>query len=481
MTKRYEHIAEHLSGQIRAGVLRPGERMPSVREARHAYHASVGTVTKAYRLLEDRGDIAARPRSGYYVAERPRTQLREPSLTQPGRTSAPLSTNDLLYDLLATTKAPNIVPFGSAFMDPHFFPLARLAQDLGRAAKRLQPSLLTDYLPPGHIELRRAIARRYLKAGCDVRPEEIMITAGALEALNLCLRTVARPGDLIAVETPTFYAALRAIERLGMKPLEVPTHAREGIDLGALASALKRGSVKACWLMPTFQNPLGCLMPEDKKRDLVRLLARHAVPLIEDDVYEELYFGAKRPRPAKAFDKAGLVLHCSSVTKSLAPGYRIGWISAGRFAARIERDKWITNLTTNMPAQAAIAQYLRHGGFDHHLRKLRTLLERQRDKMAEALTDYLPRDSRITRPEGGYFVWVELGRQIDSEEVYRSCLAAGISVAPGPLFTGQRDKYRNCLRLNYGHPWSPRMRNAVATLSEIVRTGIGRRRHREDS
>jgi DNA-binding transcriptional MocR family regulator len=278
---------------------------------------------------------------------------------------------------------------------------------------------------------------------------------------------VAQPGDVIAVESPTFYAALRAIERLGMKALEVPTHAREGIDLGALAAALKREAVKACWLMPTFQNPLGCLMPEDTKRDLVRLLARHGVPLIEDD--EELYFGAERPRPAKAFDKAGLVLHCSSFTKSLAPGYRIGWTSAGRYAPRIERDKWITNLTTNMPAQAAIAHYLRHGGFDHHLRKLRTLLRRQRDQMTEALTAFLPPDSRITRPEGSYFVWVELGAEIDSVKVYRSCLAAGISVAPGPVFSGQGHKYRNCLRLNYGHPWSPRTRNAVATLGEIAR------------
>jgi len=465
--KRYEQLAELISEQIRAGVLRPGERVPSIRKLSAARRMGPGTVQQAFHLLEDRGEIQARPRSGYYVCARRIGAPQEPQTSRPPARSMAVGVSDLVFEILGSVTRPDIVPLGSAFISPDIFPLKKLARALSVTARRIDPANLVASLPAGDMELRRAISQRYLAQGMRVTVEEIVITSGGLEALNLCLQAVTRPGDVVAIESPAFYVALQAIERLGLKALELPTHPREGVELAALETAIVRHGVKACWFMTSFQNPLGALMPQEKKAELVKLLARHAVPLIEDDVYEELYFGAVKPRPAKAFDRSGLVMHCSSFSKCLAPGYRVGWAVPGLAAERVRRAKLMTTLATSMPPQAAIADILKHGGYDHHLRGLRARLEAQQARMLGALALSFPLDTRFTRPAGGYFVWAELPGQIDALRVHRLAMDKGISVAPGPIFSPQR-RFRNCLRINTGHPWTPRVERAVATLGAIV-------------
>jgi DNA-binding transcriptional MocR family regulator len=239
------------------------------------------------------------------------------------------------------------------------------------------------------------------------------------------------------------------------------------MDLAQLVMALERHRPRACWLMTNFQNPLGSLMSDEKKQALVALLARHEVPLIEDDVYGELYFGSRRPLPAKAFDKPGLVMHCSSFSKCLAPGYRIGWAVPGRFTRDVARLKLTRTLSASVPAQGAIADYLAKGGYDRHLRQLRHALSVQQGAMMRAVVRHFPAGTRATRPLGGYFLWVELAPHVDALDIQRSALAQGISVAPGPMFSADR-KFRNCLRLNYGHPWDERTEAAMATLGRII-------------
>jgi DNA-binding transcriptional MocR family regulator len=219
--------------------------------------------------------------------------------------------------------------------------------------------------------------------------------------------------------------------------------------------------------MTNFQNPVGSLMPDAKKQALVELLAAHQIPLIEDDVYGELYFGNRRPLPAKAWDKQGLVLHSGSFSKCLAPGYRVGWTVAGRYARDVARLKMMRTLSTSAPAQAALADYLAKGGYDKHLRQLRHALADQQDKMLEAVVRYFPKGTRATRPDGGYFLWVELGGGVDALELHRRALSLGISVAPGPMFSAQR-AFRNFIRLNYGHPWSERSAAAIETLGRLA-------------
>lgn len=385
--KRYERHADAMAQLIHSGALRPGDRMPSVREASRTRGISPSTVFAAYYLLEAQGLIHARPRSGYYVSARlhsAEARPAEPLLSQPAHTSTGVAISDLVFEVLGLVRDPGLVPLGSAFPGAELFPLERLARCLASGMRKLDPTNIVQSLPPGDGRLRQQIAQRYGLLGSAVDADEILITNGAMEALNLCLEAVTRPGDVVVVESPTFYAALQALERLNLQALEVATHPRDGIDLAALAEVLQRQpshppamSVKACWLMPNFQNPLGSLMPEGKKRELVALLARHGVPLIEDDVYGELHYGPQRPLPAKAFDTQGLVMHCSSFSKSLAPGYRVGWVAAGRFSTAVQRLKLMTTLSAATPSQLALSEYLAQGGYDRHLRQLRRSLGQQ--------------------------------------------------------------------------------------------------------
>jgi DNA-binding transcriptional MocR family regulator len=465
---RYHRLAEELSARIRSGVLRPGDRMPSVRSVSQAQRVSPATVQQAYHLMEDRGEIHTRPRSGHYVSAhlggRP---LHSPAASQPAAKSSAVDVRDLVFEILTAIKDRDFESFGSAFPSGELFPLGKLARTLHSAAARLDPHSIYEQIPPGNPDLRRMIARRYLESGVDVPIDGIVITNGALEALNLCLGAITRPGDAVAIESPAFYGALEAIERLRLKAVEIQTDPRRGMSVRALAEALERHPIKACWLMTNFQNPLGSLMPDENKKDLVALLAKHAVPMIEDDVYGELYFGDKRPQPAKAFDRAGLVLHCSSFSKCLAPGYRVGWTLPGRFLKEVGRAKLMSTIATSAPSQVAVAEFLRQTGYSHHLRKLRRTLESQQSRMLQAIGRHFPMETKVTRPEGGYFLWVELPGSVSAMEVYRRAFEQKITVSPGPMFSPRRG-FENCLRLNYGVAWSPKTDAALATIGGIA-------------
>ncbi|MFC4522461.1 aminotransferase-like domain-containing protein [Cupriavidus pinatubonensis] len=472
---RYEELAEDIAQSIHAGVLRLGDRLPSVRQASTGRGVSQSTVFQAYYLLEARGLIRARERSGYYVATGSRQLAPEAETpSAPVLESGPVDVSELVFKVLESTMRRDVVPFGSAFPSPLLFPMQRLAKTMATTVQKLDPWSSVDDLTPGNANLRRQIALRYLADGLTVQADEIVVTNGALEALNLCLMAVTRPGDAVVIESPTFYAALQALERCGLSAIEVPTHPREGMELGALEQALQRHRPKACWLMTNFQNPLGSLMPDAKKQALVELLARYEVPLIEDDVYGELYFGTRRPTPAKAFDKAGLVMHCASFSKCLAPGYRVGWAAPGRFARDVARLKLTTTLAGSAPAQVAIAAYLEKGGYDRHLRQLRHALMLRQDAVAQAVARHFPPGTRATRPAGGYFLWIELPEDTDTLALQQLALSHGISIAPGPIFSA-RHSFRNCLRLNYGHEWDKRAETALATLGRLAGAVAGTR------
>lgn len=465
--KRYEKFADEIAELIRTGVLGPGEKVPSVRHASRTYGVSPSTVFQAYYLLEDRGLIQARARSGYFVREHAKRPLHEPELTAHAAQTTEVDVSELVFSVLASLKDPHTVPFGSAFPSPDLFPLPRLAKSMAHALRRLSPHEIIADMTAGNADLRRQIALRYMVSGVMLPMEELVISNGAMEALNLCLQCVTQPGDLVAIESPTFYACLQVLERLQLKAVEIPVHPREGIDLGALADSLKQLPIKACWFMSSLQNPLGASMSETKKQALYELLVEHQVPLIEDDVYAELYFGSHPPKPVKSFDREGLVMHCSSFSKSLAPGYRIGWVAGGRYAEQIARLKLMTTISPSVPAQAALADYLQHGGYDRHLRKLRHALEMQQSAMLASAARHFPASTRVTRPSGGYFLWFEFPERLDSLQLLRLALAQGISLAPGPIFSASQG-FRHCARLNYGHPWNPRSEQAMEVLGRLV-------------
>lgn len=468
--KLYKQLADDLTVLIRQGTLKPGDRVPSVRETSRERGMSPATVIHAYELLEGQGLVETRPRSGYYVGTQPATPAPQPRISRPSPRSTLLDVSELVFEVLESLRNRSVVPMGSAFPSPNLFPLRKLASALCTSARQMDPWSTVEDLPGGSAELRRQLSRRYLRAGATVSPDEIIITGGALEALNLSLQTLTRPGDLVAIESPAFYGCLQAVEALGLKAIEIPTHPTHGVDIAYLARILDKHTVRACWFMTSFQNPLGALMPDDARKQLIELLERHEVPLIEDDVYSELYFGTQRPKSTKAFDTKGLVLNCGSFSKSLAPGYRIGWVAAGRYARSVGRRKVMNSLSTNIPAQDAIAEYLRQGGYDRHLGVLRRTLADQQKSALQALRAHLPEGSfTVTQPEGGYFLWVELPERVDTIGLHRKALETGFSIAPGPIFSARRE-FGHCLRINYGHPWTTAHERAIKALGSIVRS-----------
>jgi DNA-binding transcriptional MocR family regulator len=460
----YQQLADELAQGIAEGVLRPGERLPSVRELRRRRGLSAATILQAYALLERRGLIEARPRSGYFVGA-----ARAMPTPTPGdaATVGEVAVSDLVFAILGATRERRLLPFGSAFPSPLLFPVDRLAAALARSARRLDPWASVADLPPGSESLRREIARRLLTAGVTVSADDLLITNGAMEALNLCLQAVAPPGSVVAIESPAFYAPLQAIERLGLRAVEVHTDLRTGIDPDALRAVLDTQTVRACWFMGSFQNPTGATVPEAQRREIVRLLAERGIPLIEDDVYAELHFAARPLRPFKSFDENGLVLHCGGFSKCLAPGFRVGWVAAGRHAERVARLKTTTTLATSTPSQEALADYLRHGRYEPHLRRLRRALQAQQQQMLDAIAAHFPDGTRATRADGGYFTWVELPEGVDALELHRRATAEGIGLSPGPMFSA-RGGYRHCIRLNYGHPWDDALRAGIARLGELA-------------
>ncbi|RQV09102.1 PLP-dependent aminotransferase family protein [Burkholderia cenocepacia] len=467
--KRYETLAHTIADDIRNGNLAVGTRLPSLRQIIAQHGVSQSTVFRAYYLLEQWGLIRARERSGYYVAPGAQPAASPTTKRRASRAGVTrkVDISSLVFSVLDAATQPGIVPLGSAFPAPQLFPLPRLAKSLAQATRLVSPWSTVVDLPPGNEALRQQIARRYLATGISQPIDEIVVTNGALEALNLCLMAVTRPGDVVAVEAPGFYAALQAIERLDLRAVEIPVDPRTGLDLDALANALDRHDIRACWFMTNFQNPTGVTLTAEKKRALVELLAARNVPLIEDDVYGELHFGPDYPLPARAFDRHGLVMHCSSFSKTLAPGYRIGWAAAGRFAEKVQRLKLMTTLSASIPAQAGIANYLEHGGYDRHLRKLRGALHTQLDRMDDALRRWLPAGVEWVRPDGGYLLWLAFPDAIDAMELHRQAIARGISFAPGPLFSAAHG-FERCVRVNFGHPWSRDIERAIRVLGELV-------------
>ncbi len=465
--KLYEKLAGEIAELIRSGVLAANEKVPSVRTASRTYNLSPATVFEAYYLLESRGLIQARPRSGYFVCAQAKNALAEPEMSPRTTETTPVDVSELVFSVLGSIKDPDTIPLGSAFPSPDLFPLARLARSMSKSLQQLPAKTILADMTSGNAQLRRQIALRYRVNGVMHAPEELVITNGALEALNLCMQVVTKPGDLVAIETPTFYAALQILERLQLKAVEIPVHPRDGIHLQTLEESLQRLPIKACWMMSSFHNPLGASMSDSKKQQLYNLLHQYQVPLIEDDVYSELYFGVTAPKPIKHFDRAGLVMHCGSFSKNLAPGYRVGWVAAGRYAEQIHRLKLMTTISPSIPAQAALADYLQQGGYDRHLRKLRETLEHQQQLMLNAIARYFPATTRVTRPNGGYFLWVELPEQVDSLQLFSMALAQGISIAPGPIFSATR-RFRHCIRLNFGYPWNQEIDAAMATLGKLI-------------
>ena len=464
---RYEEIADRVAGMIEKGTIRPGERVPSVRTLSSETGVSISTVLQAYMMLENRGLIEAKPQSGFYARLLSRELPPEPATTAPFPTAAPVNMGDLVSNIILAARNPDIIPLGSACPSPELFPTSKFQRIISTVFRKVGDLVNTYDIAPGNPEFLRQIARRSFHWGCNLSVDDIVVTCGCIEALNLCLRAIASPGDVIAVESPTYFGILQILETLKLKALEIPTHPREGIDLNALSSAIKKHKIQACLFMPTFHNPLGSCMPEENKKELVSMLAAREIPLVEDDIYGDLHFGTSRPRTAKSFDQQGLVLLCSSFSKVLSPGLRVGFTVPGRFKKQVERLKLNNTMGTGTIPQLVLAEFMKSGGYDRHLRRIRRAYGSQVQLMTQAIGKYFPEGTRVTRPAGGFVLWVELPKSVNAEELYRKALEKNISIAPGTVFS-VKSTYKNFIRLNCGQVWSDRLDRALLTLGQLA-------------
>ena len=464
---RYRAVARKLADRIHAGGLPAGTRLPSVRRLSRQEQVSITTILHAYELLEQDGVVEARPQSGYFVRVNPGELLPEPKEIRPPLRPEYVDVSDTISDMLKIARSGDYVPFAAAIPASELLPVRQLQRIMSALSRRADDAGMHYILPPGDPELRLQISRRSLDWGCRLGPADFVITTGCMEALNLALRAVARPGGVIAIESPAYYGVLMTIAGLGMQALELPTHPAFGVRPEDIERILKRRKLDACLLAPNFNNPLGSLMPDENKEKLVALLARHEVPLIEDDIYGDLYLTDSRPVSAKSFERKGLVLLCSSFSKTVAPGYRVGYIAPGRYYEKVEQLKFLNTIATNTPGQLVLAEFLRAGQYERHLTRMRERLREQINTAVAIIRDTFPADTRISRPQGGFVLWVELSPGTDSHHLYNRALENGIYLLPGLAFSNS-DRFRSCIRISCGHPWNERNRAALAAVGRMA-------------
>jgi len=462
----YERLAQRLRGQIQRGVLRAGERLPSLRRLGRDQRISLATAIEAYLQLEREGLIEARPRSGYYVRAATLPAPRAAIAHRLSRAPQPIR-NPALLGVLDVLGRKDVIPLHAATPAPSLLPTAALASAVTRAMRRDAAAALSYAIPQGLPALRQRIAQRYAQCGVDVDPDEVIVTAGAMEAISLALRTVARPGDVVIMETPTYYGLLQAVAAQGLRVIEVPNRPGSGIDAARVGELLERHAVRAAVLVPNFNNPLGSLTGDDDKRTLVAACAAHGVVVIEDDLYGELAYSGVRPAPLRAFDRDSAVITCGSYSKMLSPGLRVGWALGGRWTSALLRAKCFSTVATATLPQLAIVEYLARHDFDRGLRRLRRVLADNAQWYRQALVDHWPPGTRVSEPTGGMVLWVELPEAIEGQALFEAALAKGIGILPGHLFSNRGD-YRHHVRLSCGLAWDAKIQTALRTVGKLA-------------
>ncbi|MFD3391968.1 aminotransferase-like domain-containing protein [Alteromonas macleodii] len=461
---KYEVLAHQLKEQIERGVWVENEELPSLRKQAAQTGFSLMTVLHAYQMLESQGIVSSQERSGFLVTAKASNASKERV-----QATEAVSINDFVYEVLQASRDPYMFSLGFAYPDPSLYPRQHLNKSIAAAAQRISLTSAMDNLPPGNLDLRKIIAKRYAAKGMNISPDEIIITAGALEALNLSLQACTTPGDWVVVESPVFYGTLQALQRLGLKAITVTVSPNTGLDVAALERAFKNHNVKACWLMSNFQNPVGYSLSDVQKQQVAALLDKYNVALIEDDVYAELYADKRPPLPIKHFMKEGDSMLCSSFSKSLVAGYRIGWVAAGKRALEIQKQQLMSTLATSAPIQLALVDYLSTKNYESHLKQLRKKLITRKKTITALLTDLLSDVATIHTHSGGYFLWVECRGHVDAMAIYKEALRLHITIAPGKLFS-LTNEFNHCFRLNASFALNEAKRNQLLKLSLFIKS-----------
>jgi DNA-binding transcriptional MocR family regulator len=444
-TPAYRQIEVGIRKLTDDGTLKSGERLPSTRLLAQKLGVDRTTVVRAYQELWASGVVESRPGSYTTIRHRQPPGRTSPSApAQPAKWVEGPPRSKRLYEdftLLRGKHRPapagGVVDFSGLSADRGLCP----ARDFLRALKVLvgeKGREILDYGDPqGYLPLREAVARRMRTHGVRVDADEILITGGAQQALDLILRWLGSPGDPVIVETPTYGLAVPLMRFHGLTMRSVPL-GPEGMDLDVFEKTLKRGKSAMVYTIPTFHNPTGLTMPPAARERLLGLCERAGVPLVEDGFEEELKYFGKAILPIKALDGSGAVLYLGTLSKVVFPGLRIGWIAAHREAIqRLLAVLRFSCLSGNIPAQAAVARLLERGEYEHYLRRVHTAYRRRMETLLQAMKAHLPQDRvEWTTPAGGYTLWVRwTGRRpVDEETLVARLLDGGVRVSPGRFY-----------------------------------------------
>ena len=463
---KFEKLAQTLRHLIEQGTWQPHQRLPSLREQSQQSGYSLMTVLNAYQELEAQGLIYSKDKSGYYVEQKIDHPVLEPQIEMSFMPD--IQMNSLVFDYLKATQVVDIIGLGSAFPHEDLVYQPKLIQILAKHARRKQSYISVDSMPPGHYPLQQIIARRYSLQGIATEPEDIVITSGCLDALNLSLQATTQAGDYILIQSTIFYGAWQAAERWGLKVITLPEHPEHGFDLELFEQCLQKFPIKVCWFMLNSHNPIGFTVSNDIKEKIAALLEKYDVYLIEDDVYQELFYGAQRPLSVKYFNQQR-VLHCSSFSKTLGAGCRVGWVHSRLFSHKIQHLQLMSTLAVSPLLQHALAEFLTTHHYEKHLRQLRQQLERNKKQCYHYLLQHLPTTCTIYYFNSGYFLWVKLAKEIDSMALYRILLQQRISISPNHLFSIEQQQSQS-IRLNCSLPWNDTTQFALDQLIKTIKT-----------
>jgi len=463
----YLQVSDGLEKMIEEEILRIGDKLPSVRVLSNEYGISMGTAFQAYYNLEGKGLIEARPKSGYYVRFNHHRFPNLPEQVKPEEASHEVSINEMIASMYNDIVSKDVTNFALAVPDLSLLPSAKINKSVVHALRNNTDHCINYESTQGNIELRKEIAKLAFNWGGKVKSEDVIITSGCLEAITFCLKAVTEVGDTVAVESPTYFGINQTIESLGLRVIEISSDPVTGIDLHSLQKALKKSKIKACVVIPNFHNPLGSCMPDESKKKLVEIISTHNIPLIEDDIYGELYFGRNRPKTCKYYDRKGLVMYCSSLSKSLAPGYRIGWSIPGKFLGEVKQMKRIHNISGPAITQAAMAHFLKNGRYEYHLKKLRKALHTQSLRYVQGIIKYFPVDTKVSRPHGGFILWLELNKKVNAFKLRAEAMKYKISIVPGKIFSSGSD-FSNHIRISFGRPWDNDVDYGLMMLGKLI-------------
>ncbi len=465
---KYLKLAKTFERQLRAGVLRVGDRLPSVRQLRTHHRVSAATAVGCYLWLERQGYVRARPKSGFFVSRTPQAEGPAPEISARARGPLRINMGGLPIEPTAVSDRSGYLDLGPAVVGAGLLPMARLNRSIRLALSAFTDNAVKYEDSRGNVRLRRQIAKLVFRQGATCSADDIVVTSGWTEAFNLSVRAIAKPGDVVAVETPGCYEVLRALEALHMRAIEVPHVRGQGVDLNKLSADIQKHRIKAVLLCVTCQNPIGECVTDERKAEIVEFAVRHDLPMIEGDAFGDLVFSGERPKPLKAFDKTGLVLQCSSLAHYVAPGFNLGWSNAGRYQAEVERLKALSNLASARLPQLAMAEFLESGAYDKHVKQLRVALWQSVEASREEVLRTFPKGTRVSKPQGGFVLWIQLPDGYDGVDLYRKAASAGINILPGAVFSPGGD-YKSYVRIACGHTFDV-MGPAIRTIASLIDT-----------